>query len=149
MGRARLARQIRLIGADSPAPMLVVGPSARLRAEGTSDSPAGPVFVCVDGTHATDVVVAAAASWCETLHAGACLLTVLEPDPDQALAAARELQAARYLGTLATRLLGDADGIDWEVLRGRRPAAAVAGYLAGRTGGMVVAPFAPRAAHAR
>lgn len=107
-------------------PVLVIGVSCRP----DPDPFSGPVVVCTDGSHESEVAVPLAAEWVG--RSGQVPWVVTQVGEDVTLDPAHE-QAGVH--RLAARLGEDAQ---WEVLRGRHPAEGIAAFAREHDAGLVV-----------
>ncbi len=112
-------------------PILVVGPRA------TKLDLAGPLLVCVDGSHTSESILGAAGSWAVALHLTPWVVSVAEPAAvkvpgETVIETAYPHRVADRLSAMIER------GVEFETLHGEHPADAIVDY-AERSGAALIA----------
>lgn len=102
-------------------PFLLVGPETNLLG-----GVGGPVLVGLDGSKRAEAVLPAALSWAQANKAPLWLVSVVARSGVTALVEhGEDIDEGAYLERLATKFARDNVDIQWEVLRGEDPAAAL------------------------
>lgn len=113
-------------------PVMLVGPEA---ATGRADF-RGNLIVPVDGSETSESALALAAAWGIALEAAPWVLLVVEPDAQ----AASDVAESSYPSRLARELSKQSHhSVEFEVLRDKQPAKAIADYARTIDAGMIIA----------
>lgn len=109
-------------------PFVLVGPGASPDA-----AVPGPVLVPLDGSHRSESILPLVTSWASALGVGVWIVTVTEPaDSARVAASGDDLVEEAYVERVASALPTDLPSVDWEVLHGTDPAAAIVQFAAQR-----------------
>lgn len=119
-------------------PVLLVGPHTSPDASPVD----GQLMVCLDGSGHAEAILPTAAAWAREFTMELYLVQVLHPDSELLLRAAGipagDVYEDAYLARVASRLRGEGVPVNWDVLLGTNPVAAILDH-AGHHGASLMA----------
>jgi nucleotide-binding universal stress UspA family protein len=111
---------------EAEAPFLLVGPHADLE-----NLSLGDVLVPLDGSHRAESILPVVTEWARATGGSLWLVEVVDPKAAAKVEASGEdIAEGAYVERIAEGLPDDLTGVEWDVLHGKNPAAAICEHAA-------------------